>query len=1112
MISISRTAVCRHFPIQNPKWGIAESHASASQNGITPPLLIHPPSHPPMTSSSPDDNYSYFLAEAEDLLQTIERELLTLQEQRTPAKVHHLMRAAHTLKGAATSVGMETMKQIAHALEDVFRALYNPAVEVDAELNSLLFQGYECLRLCLQEAFSYSTSAALEPHGLLASEKILNRVASIISQLQQKLGDFFHQEMPLPSSTELGFDMVQSIFEMGVQQRLEALQTTLQHPRDAETVRTELQNHAEVFLGLAESLSLPGWEAIAKTTLKALQLNPDQAIEIAHYALADFQKGQIAVLGGDRTTGGSPSAALAQLAVHSVAGTLATSDLSLSLDDLGQALGSSLDQAAEQPNPNLESFWEEVQPLPVAPDPSNSPPPTSILDGEVTTTQGPYSTDTASPKPMGLPSAPVLPSIRVDVETIERLNYLSGELLINQNKQVVETEHLQNTLQQLLRYLQYHQQTLSSLQDWADRLRLRQIAQHPFQEWIRPYRKVTLQDAVAVVQLQLSPISTQRSFDALELEPYNEMDALLQGAWEETAHLGEVAETLDALVRQATLSLEKQQRLMTHMRNDLTTARMQPVGDILNRLPRVLEQLSAAYHKPVEFTFTGTEVLVDKAIAEKLYDPLLHLVRNAFDHGIEPVEIRQAAGKPTTGKIQIHVLQQGSRILIQVQDDGRGIDFDRIRQRAIALNLLSSDQIIHASQDQLLELLFRPGFSTVAKLSDLSGRGVGLDIVRSQLQALGGVVTVHSHSQIGTTFSLQIPLTLTITKLMLCQAKGVTYALTTEAIEQILMPKSEDIRYLSGERILLHQRDHVELSIPLKSLSHLLTYTPNKIHTKENNFTSRLSASLSPLVSPSVMYSPSSLLLNAQDSFPVLLVKLADGFVGLEVDQIIGEQELVIRPLGSLISSPKYICGSSILSGSRMALVIDVNILLTEKSHSMSGASLSRVDPPVRSQVPLSMKATLLPSPQSEQLSLLGHLPELLAGSSQPLPASLTQILVVDDSVTIRQMLAKTLQRAGYRVIQAIDGEEAWQQLQDRDLTGLGIICDLEMPRLNGFELLNRCRQTAVLSQIPILILTSRTSSKHRQLALELGASAYITKPYVEQELLALLASFQHSS
>jgi chemotaxis family two-component system sensor histidine kinase/response regulator PixL len=1062
----------------------------------------------PVPATVHPEDYANFRSEASDLLQTIEQELFNLKSDRTSARVHTLMRSAHTLKGSAASIQLETVKSVAHVLEDVFRALYNPEIVIDAELEALLFQAYECLRLPLMAEFTGSR---------VDEADVLGRTTAVLSQLQTKLGDLFDQETPIPTSAELGFDMVQSMFEGGVEQRLHALEQALKQPQS--TLASQLQIEAEVFLGLAESVQLVGFGAIAQTTLTALAAHPDQVNQIAALAIADFRQGQAAVLAGDRTQGGAPSVALKQFAQSAKslpspirsAGSEAQFHLDwqpqqpskggpsesllppptsrkqprsflqrlkdfftlepshhpdrrasppdasrppaapppspafdFSLDALFDptqtetapvAAPTQLDFSLPDPVPALPDFQPDFslpEPLlpsaldlePLAPGPSPCPPPSLSFD------PAPFPAAGSSPLPDlsatdPAPTADSLspaPVVRVKLGQLERLDYLAGELLINQNQQTTQDDRLRLATQELLAYLQKHKRTLSNLQSWSD---------------------LTL--ATDSFLAPVSP-SVMADFDALELDRYTDFHVLVQSALNDLVQLELIGESLETQIRQMRQSRETQRRLLTSLQDDLTTARMQPLGEILNRLPRVLQQLASAHAKPVKLTLNGTFVLVDKAIAEKLYNPLLHLVRNAFDHGIEPIDLRRAKGKPETGQIQIHAYHQGNRTLIEIRDDGQGIDWQRVIEKAIDNGLVNPDAAAKLSPSQLAEFLFQAGFSTATQVSDLSGRGVGLDMVRSEIQALKGTINVSSVTGQGTTFTLSLPMSFSITRLMVCQAQNITYALPINTIQQVILPRPGQLMQTSGQQVVLRwHSEQGEQMVPVRSLHRLLNYPHS-----------------------------SSLEQEASRQTPIILLRAGEELWGLQVDQVVGEQELVIRPLGSAIVPPRYVYGCSMLTDRQMALVID----------------------------PILLQQSGMTSPNPAQTDKAASTPRALPTT----PPALAQILLVEDSLTVRHSLARTLQEQGYQVAQAGDGLEAFAFLQQDPDVHL-IISDIEMPRLNGFEFLSQLRKNPAWQTIPVVLLTSRSGSKYRQLATNLGANAFINKPYTTEVLLPLLST-----
>jgi chemotaxis protein histidine kinase CheA/ActR/RegA family two-component response regulator len=1030
-----------------------------------------------------EQGYQYFLAEAPELLQNIEQELLNLREDYSLVKVHSLMRTTHTLKGAAANVGLDTIKTIAHHLEDVFKALYSPEVEIDSELEMLLYEGYECLRLPLMGEISGS---------YVNESEVLDRAVTVFAQLQEKLGDYFGREPQIPSSLELGFDITKSIFEVGVKQRLQTLAEMLDSatPEELETV---LREQIGVFIGLGESLNLTGFGAIARTTLTALELHPEAIEAIAKVALLDFTEGWSAVMEGDRTCGGQPSPSLQQLAGTnleiSASEDLPTEDLleidtpltveefpeletnlnieaefeveeefaQLSLDDVFGNLTETEETEPEISEPPVE----EVLTISETTDnfPEDSPELTEITTEEKSEISHIFTPQLIEKPPtkvkfqtslssnQAIANAKVThPSVRVDLELLERLNHLAGEMLIGQNRQSNISEQLQESIDQLWYRLRRHQQTISQLRDWSDQLLIAQERQRVIENWAA-------------------------SFDSLELDQHSELHELLQATLEDLVQLEEAIESTDYLAKQSSQILEKQRRLLNTTQDDLRTARMLPLGEIFSRFSRLLQQLSSAHHKRVELTLIGTEVLVDRALAEKLYDPLLHLVRNAFDHGIESPEIRASQGKRETGKIEICAYHRANQTIIEVRDDGQGLDLDRIRRRAAELHFLSAEQADNAPENILLNLLFEPGFSTASQVSDLSGRGIGLNVVRSQMETLSGSVIVNSEPKRGTTFLLQFPLSLTMAKLMICEAKGTVYALLSDSIEQIILPKSEQIQYSNGQKIL-HLNKQDNSAIPVYNMAELMNENAVNSSPKQQEYQS-----------PTSKFSQNPLLLLRQTS----QLDLWQGVetIALEVEQIMGEQELVIRSLGKAIAPPSYIYGGSTLADGRLTLVIDPIILVSQLLDKIAGKTTnsdwqwetneSKID--------------------SENLS-----PQLNSASSTP-----KKILVVDDSISVRQTLAITLQRSGYQVLQAQNGRDALYQIQQNQGVQL-VICDIEMPSMNGFEFLNNYHQDATLVQVPVIMLTSRTGEKHRLLAKELGAVGYFTKPYRETEMLKAIA------
>ncbi|MGF1499243.1 MAG: response regulator [Elainellaceae cyanobacterium] len=1088
---------------------------------------------------SADESYAFFLTEAQDLLATIEQNLFNLKEDRTPAKLHSLMRAAHTLKGAAASVERNAIKKMAHVLEDVFKALYSPNARIDEDVEALLFEGYDCLRLLFQAEFT---------GGTVDESSALNRVATVIARLQEILGDCFNAEPAIPTSAELGFDLVESMFKSGVSIRLGHLRQVLDQG-DPETIRRELQTQAEVLLGLAESLNLPGFGAIAQTTLTAIQAHPAQVMAIAQMALTDFQQGQAEVLQGDRTRGGGPSPALRQLAdlsdpsepsppanqqgferaesedfedesADELAMGALTDEAIGPLDDLPDLTDLGLEDPALV-NDNLDDFGSndnEGEPaespsslapvpfpaaeppdvvLPLTPTPLQPAPDTATKGSEVHLTQ-------ADQRPKPQPSQ----SVRISVEQLHRLNHTAGELLTRQTQQQREVEQLRSTTQALLNCLQGHLATLQELRTWSGQSVGASGISRAIAPSMAPHSRPLVASGQATRSLEGAaqpfwpPLSASnqreagydpQTFDVLELDDYSEVQALSQRALDEGAKLETLAEGLQQNLKQSQRGLQAQKQLLKDMQGGITTARTQPLGDLLNRFHRTLKQLAVTYGKQVTLDIQGSDILVDRAIVERLYDPILHLIRNAFDHGIEAPEVRRSHGKPEVGRIQIRAFSRGRYTVIEIQDDGAGIDLQTVVQRGLQLGLLTSDQLPHLSQADILDLLFYAGFSTTASISDLSGRGVGLDVVQSKMAELQGDVSIRFTRYQGTTFSLRVPLSLTIRSLLLFEAAGRTYALPSDAVERVVLPRPHQLLTDVGQPLMLQvsatQTEQDDL-VQVHSLADYLHYSSISQKLAQHPF-----AATDGALPAGAMPAPPTAH-NHHESMPILLLQFPLGRRGLQVDQVLGEQELVIRPFDATIEPPSYLHGCCTLGNRQLALVIDpiafLSDVVTIVPRPAEGAAVAR---------------PTVSLPTAPKSGTDGNASATRQRRSPPLPASTPAaptILVVDDSATVRQNLTATLQQLGHSVLQANDGVEAIARLQHHPEIK-AVFCDIEMPRMNGYQFLNQVRTSAQFSHIPILMLTSRTSAKHRQIALELGATRYLTKPYNQQILSQVL-------
>ncbi|NER29077.1 MAG: response regulator [Symploca sp. SIO1C4] len=678
--------------------------------------------------------------------------------------------------------------------------------------------------------------------------------------------------------------------------------------------------------------------------------------------------------------------------------------------------------------------------------------------------------------PQEIPTAPRV-TVRVDSDRLERMNNLADEAAINRSGLFLQNKQLQGAVRDLLTRVVAIEQVAVQLRKVSD------------QTLVPDFKNSYGSQPDSVVQLgELA--TSQADFDSLEMDNYGALHSLLQRFLEDMVQLRESVDDIALFASNSGGNLEQLRKMLTQLQDEFMWARMLPLGEVLKHFPRVLRDLSTKYHKPVNLKLSGTGVLVDKAVLEKIYDPLLHLLRNAFDHGIEFPEIRRQVGKTEQGQIEIKAYYRGGQTIIEISDDGQGLNTERIACRAMELGWLSTEEMANVPDNQLFNLIFEPGFSTAQQVDQLSGRGVGLDVVRTQLQTLKGTITVGSQSGVGTTFTLRLPLTLTSAKLIIGLVGTTAIALPSDSIEEIVVPKAEQVKK-TGTQQFLYWRGKIAM---IYRLCDLLEYAcpvpenpPNEALKVETSATE---------VAP-----------------PLLIIDRGQQVFALEIDRLVTEQKLVIKPFGTVMASPSYTYGCTILGDGNLIPVIDgatlLDLWLDQNGANRAIATVSEPEFEIDIGSNHIISAHQDSSVHQNTAALKGSTSLGLIGPGKTsrtidLVKTATKVLIVDDAVSLRRTLALTLERAGYRVLQAGDGWEAIKQLQRSPDVGL-VICDIEMPNMNGFDFLNHRRQDPQIQNIPVMMLTSRSNDKHRRLAMHLGANAYLTKPYIEQEFLKVI-------
>ncbi|HKE41465.1 MAG TPA: Hpt domain-containing protein [Casimicrobiaceae bacterium] len=524
-------------------------------------------------------------------------------------------------------------------------------------------------------------------------------------------------------------------------------------------------------------------------------------------------------------------------------------------------------------------------------------------------------------------------------------------------------------------------------------------------------------------------------FDPLEFDRFTRFQELTRGIAEGVNDVATVQQSLLKNLDEADAALLAQARLSRDVQQQLFSIRTVPFGSLSERLYRILRQTAKELDKRANLEIRGTQVELDRSVLEKLVGPLEHLLRNALDHGIENREARHAAGKAETGEITLNVRQQGNEIAIELADDGAGLDFARIADKARASGLLASD--VDPTQARLIQCIFTPGFSTATKVTPISGRGVGMDVVRSDIAALGGRVDVASTGGKGTTFTLYLPLTLAVAQTVLVKAGGRLWALPAPMVEQVQQIKDKELinLYLSREVVWQNRK------YPFFYLPRLLGEAAQNPETTRYN--------------------------------PVLLLRSGQQVTAVHVDEMIGNQEVVVKNIGPQLARVSGIAGATVLGTGEVVLIINP-VQLAARTDAVAEAPM----------VVKTAKASA-------------------AAAAAAAAAGAPLVMIVDDSLTVRKIAGRLLMREGFDVITAKDGLDALQLMGQR--TPDAILLDIEMPRMDGFEFAKTIKADANFAHIPIIMITSRTAEKHRARARELGVDVYLGKPYQEEELLRSL-------
>lgn len=614
------------------------------------------------------------------------------------------------------------------------------------------------------------------------------------------------------------------------------------------------------------------------------------------------------------------------------------------------------------------------------------------------------------PRTEAAPSGAVAPKrtpsrglLRVRSEVLEKLVNEAGEVAITRSRIEVEMRVLKNAL--------------ADLTENVVRLRgqLREIEIHAESQMQAREREAG---------------ESAREFDPLEFDRFTRFQELTRMMAESVNDVSTVQQSLTRVVDDTDAALSAQARLNRELQQDLMRVRMVPFGTLAERLHRLVRQTAKELGKRASLELQGASVELDRSVLERITGPLEHLLRNALTHGIEPVARRAAAGKPETGEIRLDVRQENNEIVLSLADDGEGLDLEKIRDKALQRGLIDAAEQV--SEQRLAELIFVPGFSTAEEVTEIAGRGVGMDVVKDEVGGLGGRIELESAPQRGSRFTIRLPLTTAVTQAVLVRSGARICALPAVMIEQVQQLRPEQLAQARAAGRVEWAGRHYPFATMLELLGE-----PAGTQGEAGR-----------------RYSP------------VLLLRSGAEAAAVQVDEMIGNQEVVVKNLGPQLARVPGVAGVTVLGSGEIVLILNPVALVQR------------------------------PRPQPAHVTTQVLVPA----------AARLKVMVVDDSLTVRKITGRLLEREGYQVLAAKDGVEALEQLAETvpDV----MLVDIEMPRMDGFDLTRNVRADPRLKSVPIIVITSRTAEKHRAYAKQVGANAFLGKPYQEDELLGHIASF----
>jgi len=963
-----------------------------------------------------------FLEEAEEVLTAADDELVNWKanpEEKNSLRV--LQRHLHTLKGGARMAVVSSLGDLAHELEFLYEDLVNGRYQATSVLIDLLQRCHDRLAEMIDN---------LKTDGRCYYARDLVQVIDIYRRqpTDNVILDFFSSaaggstkpvEVPVATSAAQPTSVVESNSNA-----ITAVSTAPLAPVSNVKAETEEEIDPEML-----SIFLEEAQEIVDETNASLQQWMHQPEDVTPVQI--LQRGLHTLKGGARMSGVNSLGDLAHEMENIYEGVCQkryqgnkevfsvlqrchdriAEDVD-NLKDKGRALVvTDLVEQLKRYLSNPQAFVDTIQTVVAAPT-STMP----SLQAEVPVYSAPVvvEDENVMPKMLGnfrdiAKNQQAQEMIRVSSELMEKLINIAGETSIVRSRVEMGVHSFGQTVEEMGATVQRLAEQLRRMQG---ELEAQIIAQHSTEE------------------------TKYADFDPLEMDQYSSLNQLSKSLYESASDLMDIKGTLIEKARDTETLLLQQSRLNTEMQEGLMSSRLVPFSRLVPRLQRIVRQTATELHKPAELYVINAEGEMDRTLLERIVAPLEHMLRNAVDHGLESPPDRASAGKEPMGRITLTLSREGGEIVLTLADDGRGVNVDAVRKKAIERGLLEADAAI--SEKELLQFLFHAGFSTAQKVTQISGRGVGMDVVQSEIKQLGGTILIQSVAGKGTTFVMRLPLTVAVSRALMVPIGEDVYAIPLSQIEGIVRANPYELETYYAPNAPAFE---------YANIGYKLHYLGEFVHG---------------IRVPSLFGQTLPL--------PILLVRGADQRVAIQVDQLIGSREVVVKSVGAQLASVAGISGATILGDGSVVIILDTIAML---------------------------RAAALQKPRQQIVE------EKAAVASKP-ERTTKMVMVVDDSVTVRKVTSRLLERHGYEVVLAKDGLDAITKLEEvrPDI----MLLDIEMPRMDGFEVASLVRHNQNLIGLPIIMITSRTGEKHRERAFQIGVNAYMGKPFQEQQLLETIS------